>query len=221
MHTHCLMPNEMHLLRDVTNTADLFSLKPEAYRPRKPPSWKSDPDAWLSNHDIDQVLKQYEKVDKNFVFLGSFPVDFQLEKKGGGGCMFGNLCRFVPSHPKFAMVINTDTHDGPGKHWMALFYDESKGAFFYNSTGNPPPDRVKHFMMQLRTRSVAAGTAKSFVCRHNRVRAQRHNSECGLFSILFVVRMLTDGAEHFDRICREMEGDAMVARYRNLFWNEL
>jgi len=32
--------------------------------------------SWLSTNDIDYVLQQYEKVDKNFKFIGALPNDF-------------------------------------------------------------------------------------------------------------------------------------------------
>lgn len=45
--------------------------------------------------------------------------------------------RDVRPAKKFACIINTDTDDGPGIHWVACCIDNGIG-YFYNSLGDRP-----------------------------------------------------------------------------------
>ena len=48
----------------------------------------TQPFEWLSSVDIGDVMKQYERVKKNFVFLDS-PIDFDTLDEGfAGGCVY-------------------------------------------------------------------------------------------------------------------------------------
>ena len=60
-----------------------------SFAPDHPSSWNKDPDEWLSNFDIADVLKQYEETYKNFVFLGPTPIDFDTRlPENGGDCVW-------------------------------------------------------------------------------------------------------------------------------------
>ena len=36
------------------------------------------------------------------------------------------------------LILNTDKRNGPGEHWLAIFYDENKNAEFFDSFGYMP-----------------------------------------------------------------------------------
>lgn len=64
------------------------------FRPKAPRSWKQKPAQWLTNVDIERVLRQYERRYPTFFFAGVFPLDFNedasttnpsFSSKAGGG----------------------------------------------------------------------------------------------------------------------------------------
>ena len=220
-HTACLLPEEFDTLPSAIKFSELRRSHPHAFRPSAPHSWVGKPNTWLSNVDIDAVLFQYEEVDPTFAFMGTFPLDFSTARKGNGTCMFNNMCTFAvaqlpPHKTKFAMVINTDSHDKSGRHWIALFCRLNEGIFFFDSYGHKPPVAVARFMA-----NVARDMHRSnpnFHVAHNTRGIQKLHSECGVFCVVFVVRMLDDNVS-FDRLCRTMEDDGDIQMLRKIMWN--
>jgi len=53
----------------------------------------------------------------------------------------------LPSQPKISscLVANTDPHDKPGQHWVAIFIDHNGNGEYFDSYGKPPlPILEKH-----------------------------------------------------------------------------
>ena len=44
-------------------------------KPNYPKEWIKNENTWLNTYDIYYVMKQYEKANKDFVFLGPIPAD--------------------------------------------------------------------------------------------------------------------------------------------------
>ena len=42
-------------------------------------------------------------------------------------------------------VCNTDPHDKPGEHWIAMYFDGDRGEYF-DSFGRPPPTVFKDYL---------------------------------------------------------------------------
>jgi hypothetical protein len=53
--------------------------------------------------------------------------------------------------------------------------------------------------------------------RSNTVRRQYRNTECGMYSMLFLIRMVST-KKSFDTVCQSMGNDATVERYRNILY---
>ena len=62
------------------------------FRPHTPKEWYDNKNEWLSTLDIENVMKQYEKVYKNFKFIGPVPIDFDYEYSLGN-CIVDELCK--------------------------------------------------------------------------------------------------------------------------------
>ena len=168
-----------------------------AFRPKKPLSWNTSPRTWLNTDDINEVMIQYEKLHKDFKFLGVHPIDFA--KYDGDHCISrNNLCAFHISaftQKRFALVLNLDKHDEPGSHWVALYFnvDPTKnnfGIYYYDSTSYPPEDDVKEFMakVQKQVKTRFPNLKKRFVNKHNTIQRQFKNTECGMFCIVFLTQ---------------------------------
>jgi len=60
---------------------------------------------------------------------------------------FGGVysCDTLPESVRGLIVCNTDPHDRPGEHWVAMYVDEDCGEYF-DSFGRPPTKVFKDFM---------------------------------------------------------------------------
>lgn len=139
-------------------------------KPEQPDEWKKNPHTWLSNFDIEAVLRDYEWLDEDetkpsdFVLLGPTPIN--IYDKRHGHCVEDSLCHLKldhiynnkpylgfhgfrghgPKKTKIGIVFNTDKDNEDGEHWISLFVDLGPQPFilFFDSTGNdPPPEVVK------------------------------------------------------------------------------
>lgn len=234
-HTSCLLPTEMHLLKTHT-PRKLRQAVPGAFRPRMPSAWYKSPTAWLTNQNIDAVLTQYHAAHPHFAFLGTYPVDFMTAPGPSlNECLFKDVCRLniatdLPRGTQsFALVINTDTHDGKGEHWIACYVTlVGRVIYFFDSYGRPPPKPLMAFFQKLQKQMGPGGVTVRF----NKRRIQAKNSECGVFCIMFIVRMLLDDSptaagatshntELFDLVCDSMEHDDAINAYRDLLWSRV
>lgn len=165
------------------------------FKPKKPRSWNSNKFEWLSTIDIENVIKQYEDEYPNFKFIGAVPIDFD-ETYGLGSCIVNELCKIdlrkmiLNKVFQIGIVFNLDKHDQDGSHWVSMFIDLKKdGIYYFDSYGSPEPKEVKKLAKRLLNQAKELGKSK-MVYRVNDVRHQFRNSECGVYSINFIVEML-------------------------------
>ena len=141
---------------------------------------------WLSTSDINKVLKQYERVFPDFVFYGPVPVDFEdihtpLSKF--------NIKKLYNDKGKkrFGIIYNLDEHYKSGSHWVASFLDLNRNEFsFFDSYATNPPNRILNFMKKVK-KYCKKKLNKDIQIKINKKRFQYANSECGVYSINFIV----------------------------------
>lgn len=169
-------------------------------RPSQPHDWVDNPVEWLSNFDIEKVLKQYEEIPAfKYKFYGVYSIDFGI--KNGNTCSFSNHCHIDVKKmilndkiSYFGFITNLSKHNERGTHWTSSFFVfdpklPSYGAYYYDSTtGNIPKDLITVF--DDIKRQVEEIHKKPFPIRVNQTRHQRSNTECGVFSITFQTRFL-------------------------------
>ena len=176
------------------------------FAPPQPKEWKEDPEKWLSNFDILNVLQQYEKSFPHFEFLGPSSVDYDtLVKEDNMKCVSKELCKFsLQEHydsgkRKIGVIFNLDPHHKQGSHWVSLFIDlEDNFMFYFDSTSDGPPNDIRRFMETVQAQgkqmnppfifTSSGPTQNIFVNR--RMEHQLGNNECGMYSLFFVITML-------------------------------
>ena len=232
-------------LNSIPDTKLQNKLKTELFTPFQPTEWKHNKNAWLSNYDIDAVLKQYQRTfHPVFISLGPSPIDFD-DKKTDGQCVWNELCKFSLSTEyqkgvrKIGIIYNLDTHRGPGIHWVSMFIDlsedEEKGEkpfiFYFNSTSQPMPKRIHDLIERLQKQWVEFKGTKFQVYKNTRVKHQRSNSECGMYSLFFVITCLTRKTDlKPDKILTTNDlvelfsgkhriDDKYVAKFRDIYFN--
>ena len=177
-------------------------------RPRIPDSWKEDPDKWLDSTNIEAVMKQYEDAYPDFEFMGPYPIDFAAPdpyaKFDGGAkkkCLINEVCElrvkeaFKNGTHQIGLIYNLDPHNKSGSHWVAVFVDiENHKTYYFDSYGLFPPKQIAAFMRWVK------GQDPSMKLQYNGRKFQHHDTECGMYSLYFIIRMIAgDGFRSFTR----------------------
>ena len=225
--------------------------------PEMPTEWCSDItrwresliDApWLSNFDIDGIIEQYEIKYSKFKFLGSTPIDFR--KKKYNKCILNifnddddkskwlknpgsnnEYCDYNPLGYKgktsYGIVFNTDKHDGGGKHWMSMYINtETKVILFFDSavTYTHLHPEIVDFIDNIKKQYKDI----DFTFKYNKIQHQQSNSECGMYSIYFILTMVdadeskdTNSINTFNKYFNSTDrtiSDKLMVLYRTQFF---
>lgn len=191
--THC--EAEDCWLNEIDDTTLRKQIDNYIFAPDSPPEWNSNPNEWLTNYDILGVLDQYEIAYPYFLFLGPSPIDF--DTKISGTCVERSLCQLsvkkclADGKMKIGVIFNTDPHDKGGSHWISLFIDlEESFIFFFDSAGDKIPDEIA----VLRDRIIQQAKDEAITLKYydnEGTQHQRGNTECGMYSLFFIITMLT------------------------------
>ena len=165
-------------------------------------------------------MNQYEEAYSNFEFIGPVPIDFDAPAPENpllgkwGKCIVDELCKLDVAEvnkkgtEKIGIIFNLDKHDEPGSHWVCGFVDyPNKSAYYFDSYAIEPPKQIETFMKWLTTQDSAM---KLF---YNGNRFQRGGSECGMYSMYFILRMLE--GDDFQAFSRTKPPDSFMLDLRD------
>ena len=194
------------------------------FRPTKPSGWDADPDEWLDSNNIADVLRQYEEVYPEFKFFGTNPIDFAAPDpytEGAaekGKCLEDAICKLnlkemeSNGKTKLGFVYNLDPSDKGGSHWIASFTDiPAHRTYYFDSYGMKPPPQIARFMRSLTLQDPL------MKLEYNSRRFQFGDSECGMYSIYFIISMLE--GDNFRKFCRRAPRDGVMLELRHVFFN--
>jgi len=197
-----------------------------SFAPKWPEEWKKNPNEWLSSLDINNVMKQYERVYPCFDFLGPSPIDYDTPEVDGQ-CVWEELCHFELKREmnskkfKFGVIFNLDPHYKPGSHWVSLFINAKKGSIFYfDSAGEEIPKRIMKFVDTIIDQGSKLSKPIHFTFDQNYpVEHQYGNTECGIYSLFFIVHMLEDKiTDHY--LKTHILRDKYMEKFRKVYFNE-
>lgn len=198
----------------------------DSFAPESPAEWKKNPNEWLSSVDIMKVMRQYEKAYKCFDFIGPSPIDFDT-KLMYGECVWEELCNFnladqiKKGKTKIGIIFNTDPHDKSGQHWLSMFINiKKKKIFFFDSVGDKIPPEIMKLVNRIKSQGLALNPKLKFVFDQNYpVEHQYGNTECGIYSIFFIVHMLEDKmTEHYFKT--HILKDEYMEKFRKIYFND-
>jgi hypothetical protein len=227
-------------LRELKNSTLQKELEAKLFAPKQPVEWKKNPKEWLSNHDIFNVLSQYQEKYKDFKFMGPTTIDFDKRlPERNGQCVENQLCNFDLKKDisrgirHFACVFNLDESWEDGSHWVSMYIDiPEKFIFFFDSGGasNTPPE-ITALVKRIQTQGMKLVPKLDFQYYSNtQNQHQKGTTECGMYSIFFVITMLTGKTpfygdkvlsmkERIDLFLEKKIPDEVVFDYRDLYFN--
>jgi hypothetical protein len=205
------------------------------FAPDQPDEWSKNSNEWLSNVDIFKVLHQYETKYKNFKLFGPTPIDFDTRvPEENKKCVWEELCTFSLEEQiqrkidKIGVVFNLDKHDESGSHWTSMFIDiKERVIFYFDSAANDTPPEVLALVKKIRNQGKPLHMKFRYYdnLKH---RHQSGNTECGMYSLFFIITMLTNKTEFDTNMSmskklnlfrRKKIPDKYVEKYRNVYFN--
>jgi hypothetical protein len=198
----------------------------DSFAPESPAEWKKNPNEWLSSIDIMNVMKQYEKAYKDFDFIGPTPIDFDTRKLYGE-CVWDELCNFSledqikNGKTKIGIIFNTDPHNKPGQHWISMFINiKKKKIFFFDSTGDKPVPQIMALVERIKEQGLNLKKKINFKFDSNEgIEHQYGNTECGVYSLFFIVHMLEGKmTEHY--LKTHILKDDYMNKFRHIYFND-
>ena len=175
---------------------------------------------WLSDEEIYKALKTQEKCNEGFRVFFPQTIDFDKENLLGK-CEFAGLCNFsfkklTTKYDNVGAVLNTDTYEGEGIHWISLFMNLKKNKlYFFDSTGNAPPPELEKYLFKLKKQASKMNIdLKIYV---NTMKHQFGHSECGMYSINFIEQMLKDN-KYFTYLQKNRISDCEMSKMRKNYF---
>jgi len=224
-------------LKEISNEKIREKIDKYIFAPDHPPEWKKDYTEWLSNFDIFDVLHQYEETYKFFKFIGPTPIDFDSRPTDmNGKCVWEELCKLSLAEQKeegitkIGISFNLDKHDDDGSHWISLFVDlKDEFMFFMDSAGEKPPPEVSKLVERIKKQGQELSPPINFKYYENHpLEHQMKNTECGMYSIYFLITMVTGHNEikkfsnYRDKINffkKRRIPDKYVNQFRKIYFN--
>jgi hypothetical protein len=174
------------------------------------------PKEWLATNHITKVIKQYENLYSDFLFLDAVPQD----------CNELSFCSLYKidfdkhhqdGYRRFGVIFNLDKYGQPGSHWVALFMDVDKCEVYYvDSTGKPPKPNTEAVINEF-IKFIKKKFNKECVYKFNTVSYQTDNTECGVYSENFIIRMLS--GESYEDIIKNALDFEKINSCRNAYFS--
>ena len=219
---------------NIENKEKLKKISDKKFIPKKPIDWYKKPNTWLSNYDINKVLKQYDKTNKyKYKYIGCFTKDFALKDDKGKCMYYDNNCdidinEVISSGKKYmGLITNLDRYDQSGSHWTSTFIVldpnlESYGIYYYDSVGLLIPKLIMIYIDNVRNqlKKKYNNEPNLFI---NKKRFQKGSSECGMFAITFQIKwlnnLLKDKKTKINKILDDEMTDKNMLKNRNKYFS--
>lgn len=185
-----------HIVQDTKQMSDI---ERKVFAP-KPDDWHKGLTSWLSNDDLDAVGYQFEDIHPTFKFIKTTPKDFdtvRYEDDYTREYVSNDLTQLplqeykTDGYESFGVFINMDKHDESGSHWVTLFVSmKHKLIVYFDSYGMHPPNTIRRLIGNIKKKAQQEFGEKY----ESMIITKRHqfgDSECGMFGIYFLSRMIS------------------------------
>jgi hypothetical protein len=232
--------NEKCWLSGLQNEKLKKEIEMRFFAPEQPSEWKSNPHEWLSNIDIFNVLTQYQEKYPHFKFIGPTTIDFDKRlPERNGNCVENELCNFnlkkdiSQGIESFACVFNLDESWQSGSHWVSIFINVPEKIIFFFDSGGAFDTSIEITNLVERIKAQGMNLTPKINFKYYSNTENQHQTgetECGMYSIFFIITMLTGKTpfykdrllsmkERIDLFLKKKIPDEVVFDYRDLYFN--
>ena len=182
---------------------------------------------WLNTINITNVVLQYEKKYNDFKYLGTYPMDFDnmhdlyFENNNLYNLKNINFVDLLTKNKnKFGAVFNLDKHNEDGSHWVSFFFNCEKNngfIYYFDSTGEKPTIEILNLIKRCKEQYVNYFNNDVLNIKYNNFKHQLGDSECGVYSINFILRLLK--GDSFAQISKKRISDQKIHKCRKIYFN--
>ena len=116
---------------------------------------------------------------------------------------------------KIGIIFNLDPHYKSGSHWVALFIDIKKlKIYYFDSVGDSIPHEIMKFVNNVKKQGI--NIDKKFKFKQNKLEHQKKNTECGMYSLYFIIETLKNGEP---LIFNKLKSDDEMHSFRRKYFN--
>lgn len=199
---------------------------------------------WLATDDIYRVMNQWSEKYPRFKFVGPLPMDFlRLHDPESKFLQRLNLHR-TKEYDNIGIILNIDPSTKGGSHWVAMNIDlRKKEIHYFDSYGDKHYSNNKYMIpyrdsygqshqkdkiampMELQNfinritdngqKKKVGGGPPGYKVKINTIRHQFANSECGIYSMLFLIKSLSSS---FEEITQDIVMDEKANQYRDILF---
>jgi hypothetical protein len=198
--------------------------------PPQPKSWKLNKFEWLSNFDLEYLLRKYHNALKyKYHFIGVKDYNFAL-KDADGTCSIDQDCNIniqdiINKHKDFIGIIIYKN-----QHWRSLFIVinpkyKAYGTYYYDSVGTSMPSELQIYVDTVNSQLKSIyPNHKNPIFKTSKYRMQESSYACGLFQATFQIKfpemLLKNPQCTFQDFAKLNPTDKNVWKYRDELYRE-
>jgi hypothetical protein len=141
----------------------------------------------LNNEEIDKIMCMYSgrsiltDNDKDFKYHGTHPCDFYKDKR-----VMLNFFAKNKTHKINGIVLNTDTKDKDGEHWISIIINNrTKKIIFFDSFGRDP-DILKNNDIKYILNYIKRKTGYKIIINKT-VYQEKKSNHCGDYCVYYMM----------------------------------
>jgi hypothetical protein len=101
-----------------------------------------------------------------------------------------------------------------------MFIDSKRREIYYlDSYGEEIPRQLKKFVTKVQKQSLNIGNKKEYELLENKRRHQFSESECGMYSLYFIIKMLKGMT--FKKFTSKRIKDSYMTKLRKIYFNSI
>lgn len=183
------------------------------FKPRGPDSLNG----WLSTTHISDAMGMYELLHNHFKFFGPVPIDFDAIVTEIKRLNLEKLY-YSKNIKKIGIIFNLDPHYKNGSHWVAMYCDISKAhVYYFDSYGIcPAPKEIIELKDRLFEELKTIFPNKKPVYKCNTFRHQYANSDCGVYSMYFILQLLH--GKTYEQVTENIILDEEIKKMREVYF---
>jgi hypothetical protein len=168
----------------------------------KPPG-PANGTALLDNFNIDETLQRWAHIANDEFGKKFYHIPFQMidfDKTGTELSKLDISDLIKKGYDSFGVVLNTDVSSGRGIHWFCLYGDlraDPVRLEYFNSSGYPPKPEVQVWLERQIINLKKSGINAEYVYATGGRQIQYSKTECGVWSLVYILSRLTDHPFHW------------------------